>query len=147
MPSDQMLGLVVVWGVLHGLTHHHLGGHPEPTRGQQALRPWPPQAPPGGQGQGPAQALPGPDVRSFHPLSSSDGFLTKDAFQAASQPSPAAAPTPTRRGQQQSRATGSWGRGGWGQGAEGPGRSGAGISRERAGEKRRGGVKGERERG
>lgn len=38
------VGFVVIRGVLHGLTHHHFRGHPEPTKGQQRLRPWPAQA-------------------------------------------------------------------------------------------------------
>lgn len=142
------VGLVVVWGVLHGLTHHHLGGHPEPTRGQQSAETlasagasWRVRVKPQREHSQVLMCAPS------HPLSSSDGFLTKGRL-----PSSFTAQSCCSSDSYQKRAaaiqnTGSWGRGGWGQGGGARGDPGAGISRERGGrEKERRSKRGERER-
>ena len=137
------VGLVVVRGVLHGLAHHHFGGHPEPTRGQQSAKTRASTGASRGSGSRTSASAAGPDQSSFPPaIFLRTVFSQKDAFQAASQPSPAAAPSPTRRGQQRSRTQGP-GEGAGGGRAEGTRGEGAGGRGKKihphrgAGEKRR----------
>lgn len=122
------VGFVVIRGVLHGLTHHHLRGHPEPTKGQQRAKNL--------ASTGTSQRL----RVSDHHKPMSEGwrhsrimmcmrvhptvFLTmvftqKDAFRGAPPPRPAAGPTPATRWQQQSRtqSPGEGAGGGRGEGA------------------------------
>lgn len=158
------VGFVVIWGVLHGLTHHHLGGHPEPTKGQQRaqilastgasqrLRVKDQHKPTSGGWQHSRVMI----FIPFHPtVFLRTVFSHKDAFRAAPMPKSCCSSDSYHEMAATIQNTGSWGRGGWEQWGRGPGKTGGGkegeenttAQREGMGEKRRKRNKGaERER-